>query len=324
MSFRTFLPFTPENVNNFQLALSEMIQYSAGIIQVGVDGEQFQNEYAQRCVIAANLAMLEMQAKGLIITSYRVGYLFVRQGQADYVIEDEHSTNAYTQNQIATTVTSGNTFTLSAAVNSQVVVPVLPGDYVGLTLDTGDLFWTKCASFSSPTLVTTDSMPSGSSISAGQYVLNYTNQLRQISRVHQVWRRDGYVNNVPINMISQQEYDVLPNHSVQGIPSQALYKRDIPKGVLQLWAAPQNSMSIIGFWYESKLGQLRYMTDVIDLDQFYYPAFSYLLALRLCDVFGVNASVKASIERTASLIMADALSFDDEVTPVKISPNRRT
>jgi len=322
MSFRSFLPFTPENVNNFQLTLAEMIKYSAELIQVGVDGEPFQDDYAKKAIIAANLAMLEMQAKGLIITSYRVGYLFVTQGQHTYVIEDEHSTNDYQQNQISVTATGGNTFTLQPAGTAASIEPILPGDYVGLTLNTGNLFWTKCQSFTSPTLVTTDSIPS--EIGAGQYVLSYTKTIKQISRIHQIWRRDNYISDVPIQMLGQQEYDVLPfKFTTQGLSSQAYYKRAIPKGILELWAVPMNSMSIFGFWYESKLGQLMEMTSVIDLDQFYYPAFTYLLATRLCDVFAVNPAVKQSIGQTASIIMSEALSYDDEVTPVKISPNRR-
>ena len=78
MSFREFLPFTPEDSNYFQLTLNEMITYSAGLIQVGIDGEGLAAYDYARCVNAANLAILEMQNQGLHLSSYKVGYLFCR------------------------------------------------------------------------------------------------------------------------------------------------------------------------------------------------------------------------------------------------------
>jgi hypothetical protein len=64
-------------------------------------------------------------------------------------------------------------------------------------------------------------------------------------------------------------------------------------------------------------------TDAIDLDQFYIPAFVYTVALRLCDTFAVSNDVYGRIKEAQADIMAQALSYDDEGTPVKISPNRR-
>lgn len=319
MSFREFLPYQPETSNYFQMTLEEIIADSLGIIQVGTDGESIEPEYYQRMVNVVNRCVLEMQAQGLHLTSYKVGYLFLQPNQYKYVIEDENSTNEYWYRQLSENSISGQTV-LEISDSQDLEVD----DIIGITLDDGSIQWTTVSSINTviPTVTVSDALTGD----AGQsnQIFNYRETLRQISRIHQMWRRDNYVNDVPITQIGQQEYDVLPFKTTSpGLPSQWYYHRAIPKGVLYLWTVPINSTYIIGFWYESKLGQMKNPTDVMDLDQFYYPAFTYLIALRACDAFASSSEMKASIKSTFDELMAQALSYDDEGSPVKISPNIR-
>lgn len=319
MSFREFLPYEPATSNHFQMTLTEIISDSLGIIQIGVDGEEVEPEYYKRMVNVVNRCVLEMQAQGLHLTSYKVGYLFLQPNQYRYVIEDENSTNEYWSRQLSADEATGQTvLSIDGTDDLQV------DDDIGITLDDGSIQWTTVESIDTvtPTVTIADALTGD----AGEdnYIFNYRTALRQISRVHQMWRRDNYVNDVPITQLSQQEYDVLPFKTTSpGLPSQWYYHRALPKGVLYLWTIPVNSTYIIGFWYECKLGQMKDATDAMDLDQFYYPAFTYLCALRACDTFGVSTEVKASVKATADELMAQALSYDDEGSPVKISPGYR-
>lgn len=320
MSFREFLPYTPYDGNYFQQTLGELIQYAAGLIQVGIDGEALSPEYYDRARNAVNLAVLEMQAKGLHLSSYKVGYLFLQPNQYKYVIEDENATNEYFSRQITTDAIATDTvIEVTDTTDLQV------DDLIGITLDSGELQWTTVTAYDSVLLTVTIADALTDSASEDNQIFNYRVALKQISRIHQMWRRDNYVNDVPISMIGQQEYDVLPFKTTSpGLPSQAYYHRAIPKGVLYLWTIPVNSTYIIGFWYEQKLGQMKSQQDVMDLDQFYYPCFAYLCALRLCDVFAASTEMKMSIQATYNDLLADALTYDDEGLAVKISPNVRS
>lgn len=319
MSFRSFLPYEPTTANYFQLTLEEVIQDACGLIQVGVDGEGLEPEYYERARVAVNRVILEMQAQGLHLTSYKVGYLFLQPDQYQYVVEDENATNTYYERTLSADEASGQTvLSVSGTDDAQV------DDIIGITLDDGSLQWTTISSIDTvnSTITVADALTDDAA--DGNYIFNYRVPLRQISRIHQIWRRDNYVTDIPINMISQQEYDVLPYKTTSnGVPSIAYYYRGLPKGTMFLWPLPSTSQSIIGFWYECKLGQMKDPTDAIDLDQFYIPAFVYTVALRLCDTFAVSNDVYTRIKDAQADIMAQALSYDDEGTPVKISPNRR-
>jgi hypothetical protein len=319
MSFREFLPYTPYDGNYFQQTLGELIQYSAGLIQVGVDGETMAPEYSERARNAVNLAVLEMQAKGLHLSSYKLGYLFLNPNQGTYIIEDENATNQYYQRTLSADEATGQTV-LSISDTDDLE----NDDTIGIILDDGSIQWTTVVSYDSVLLTVTVADALTDDAASGNYIFNYRVALKQISRIHQILRRDNYVNDVPLTIISQQEWNTLNNkRTATGLPNQMYYQRTIPKGTLKMWPVPQNSYSIVWFWYEQKLGQMKDMTDVMDLDQFYYPAFAYLVAVRLCDVFAASSETKMSIQQTYNELLADAMRYDDEGTPIKISPNRR-
>lgn len=317
MSFREFLPYTPSDANYFQMTLEEIIQDALGLIQVGVDGEELAAEYYERARVTVNRVVLELQAQGLHLTSYRVGYLFLQPDQYKYVIEDENATNEYWTRTLSAAEASGQTVLSVSDVDDLEV-----DDTIGITLDDGSIQWTTVSAVGADTVTVADALTDDAA--SGNYLINYRVALRQISRIHQFWRRDNYVTDIPIMMVGQQEYDVLPYKTTSnGVPSIAYFYRGIPKGTLFLWPLPSTAVPIIGFWYECKIGQMKNATDTIDFDQFYYPAFVYTVALRCCDTFSVSSEVKASIQATQAEILAQALTYDDEGTPVKISPNRR-
>lgn len=319
MSFRQFLPYTPSDGNYFQLTLEELINSAAGLVQVGVDGETLEPEYYERARVAANLVILELQAQGLHLTSYNVGYLFLQPNQYQYVIEDENATNTYYENTLSASQIAGDTVLSVSSTDDYLV-----DDTIGITLNDTSLQWSTVESIDTVNSTITIADALTGDAASGNYVFNYRSDLKQISRIHQIWRRDNYVNDIPINVIGQQEYDALPYKTTSnGSPSIAYYHRAIPKGVLNLWPVPSSSYPIMGFWYERKLGQLKDSTDTIDLDQFYYPAVLYTLALRLCTVFASSNDVYSRIKSEQQSILAQALSYDDEQQPIKISPNRR-
>jgi hypothetical protein len=317
MSFRSFLPYTPQTENNFQLTLEEMISDALGIIQVGVDGEEVEPEYYARARVVANRVVLEMQMMGLHLSSYKVGYLFLQPDQYQYVIENENATNTYYQRTLSAAEATGQT-----VLSVDDVTDLEVDDTIGITLDDGSIQWTTVSAVGADTVTVSDALTDDAA--SGNYLFNYRVALRQISRIHQIWRRDNYVSDIPITMISQQEYDALPYKTTSsGVPSISYYHRSIPKGTLYLWPLPSTAIPIMGFWYECKLGQLENTTDVIDMDQFYIPFFVQRLALRCGEAFAISSEALARVKQTDEELMALSLSYDDEATPIKISPNRR-
>lgn len=322
MTFQSFIPFTPETVNNFQLTATELGAQVFAELGMGQFGEGTQPEYYNLFLTQINLVVMEMITQGLHINTYKTGTLFLQPQQETYVIEDEYATNLYYKRQLTNDVAAGD---IVMPVDNAVTVTV--GDYIGVTLDNGYLFWTTvfAKDVINKTVTLSDVIPSAAT--TGNYLLNYTTQIRQIKRIHQFWRTDSYVNDVPITMISRQEYDVLPYKTASvasGLPSQAYYDRSLPKGTLKLWTPPQNATYIVNFWYECVAAQMMVATDLLDFDPTYLPAVIKWTAYRLGNTFGISTERYQRIKAEAEELMESALSFDDEQTPVKISLSRET
>lgn len=318
MSFREFLPYEPADGNYYQQTLNEIIAFAAGKCQVGVDGESLAPEDYQRAVVDVNNVVLEFQTHGLHLSTYNVGYLFLQPDQFKYVVEDENSTNEYWDRALTADASETDT-TLTVDDTSDLEVD----DTIGIILDDNTLQWTTVDSFVADTSITIADALTGDA-AEGNRIFNYRESLKQISRVHQIWRRENFVDDTPVEEIGQQEYDLLPNKSTStGSASLIYYHRSIPKGTMYIWPVPDSSRTIIGFWYERKMGQMKDPTDIVDLDQFWAPAFNYTVALRLCDTFAVDPTIRQSIKEVQENLLEAALSYDADDTPVKISPNER-
>lgn len=322
MTFRSFLPYEPETSNYFNLTTTELITLALNEIGIGINGENIEPEYYNRALYQLNLVITELMSQGLHIATYRTGSLFLQPNQYKYVIEDEHATDQYYKRQLTANYAAGSTV---LAVSS--VAGVAANDYYGVTMDDGSIFWTSVSTFDPIAKTVTIALPLPGSTTSGNYCLNYTTPIGQIVRINQFWRTDSYINDIPMTMISRQEYDVLPYKTSavsSGVPSQAYYERSLPKGTLFLWMPPQNGQYIVNFWYERRLGQMVNATDTLGLDQTYLPAVVKHTAYRLCNTFRIGTEVYQRVKMEAEELMDRALSFDDEQTPFKISLYRET
>ncbi len=324
MSFQEFLPFETSGENNFTLTAAELIDNALDVIQVGSDGEGVEPEDYARALNALNLVMRELQAQGLHLASYRTGFLFLDAEVERYVLEDSdnvEATNRYFQTTLSADVTSPTTtIPVTDATNISV------GDRLGVFKNDSNLFWatvTDITVTTSPAAdITIDEAINGDADS-GCDVLNYTNPLEPVSRIHYVMRRDFLTTDVPINQISRQEYEALPfKTSTPGVPSEAYYDRIIPQGELFIWSPPVNSSYIIRFWYESKIDDLKDPTDALDMDKFYLPVVVHTLALRMCSRLGISTEIYQRVKTEQQEILDNVLSYDNEVTSWSVSLNR--
>jgi hypothetical protein len=321
MTFQSFLPFTPQTSNTFTLTTTELIKQALAEIRIGIDGEDVYPEYYARALTQLNLVLAEIEAQGLHIATYRVGTLFLNPNQNKYTLEQSNFTNQY----YSTTLTA-NAATNATTLTVNSVSSISVGDYIGITLDSGALYWTTVSSKNTgASTVTIPATGLPSSSTSGNYIFNYTTTGQQVIRIHQCWRTDNYFNDIPIVQISKQEYDALPyktSNVATGLANQIYYERSIPYGTLYVWPPAQDSRSFLNFWYETRLGMMKNATDVVALDQTYLPAIVKWTAYRMCNSFGSSDAIYQRVKMEANELMDLALSFDAEATPFKVALSR--
>ncbi len=323
MSYQDFQPFDTSGISTFTLSASEIIQEALDTVGVGTDGEGIAPEDYARSLRALNLVLRELQAQGLHISSYKTGFMFMTEDEEDYVVEDQKATNEYWQTTLSADATSPTTsITVTDSTNMNL------NDTIGILKNDSTIFWSTISTITptvapAATVVIADSLDGDAD--SGCTVVNYTTAIEPIARVLKVLRHENFDTDAPISLLSRSEYEDLPYKTGNsGTPSLAYFDRQRPKGKLFVWPPPDSEKHVMRLWYEARIDDLKTPEDALDMDRAYLPAVVYTLAIRLCDRFGISNEVYQRVKVAQQEIMANVLSYDDEVTPVKVSLQRNS
>ncbi len=120
---------------------------------------------------------------------------------------------------------------------------------------------------------------------------------------------------IPMRIITRDEYLRLGNKSTNGIPIQIYYDPQRDNGVLYIYP-PANSAAVsykqIKFTYQKPFEDFDASTDNPDFPQEWYEALKYGLASRLAGEYGISLTDRQQLMQEAILIKNEALSFGTE------------
>ena len=120
---------------------------------------------------------------------------------------------------------------------------------------------------------------------------------------------------IPMRIITRDEYLRLGNKTTQGQPIQIYYDPQRDHGVLYVFP-PANSASVsykqIKFTYQRPFEDFDTATDNPDFPQEWFDALKYGLASRLAGEYGIPMDDRRQLMQEAILIKNEALSFGTE------------
>jgi hypothetical protein len=135
-------------------------------------------------------------------------------------------------------------------------------------------------------------------------------------KVIQAWIRDTASNvDVPMRILTKEEYSVLGNKTSSGKPIQIYYEPLIDYGNLYVFPTPDSnsvSYNTIYITYQRPFADINASSDVPDFPQEWYDAVIYGLALRLAPDYGIPQESRVLLGREAEAIKQMALSFGTE------------
>lgn len=132
-------------------------------------------------------------------------------------------------------------------------------------------------------------------------------------KVLQSWNRDSTSNvDVPMRILTKQEYNMLGNKTSSGDPIQIYYEPLIDYGVLHLFPTPSAtdaSTGTIYIVYQRPFEDFDASVDTPDFPQEWYDAITYGLATRLAPEYGVSIPDRKTLWQEMSIIKQEALNF---------------
>ena len=173
-------------------------------------------------------------APGLKMWSRKHGHMFLQNNTGQYAIGPSCTTgwtNTYAATTLAASAAAGAT---TLVLNS--IAGMAVGYYIGIELDSGNLFWTTIATLPSTTMTITLALPS--SASATNQIFAFQTIAQQPLFIETATLRDVNNQDTPLKIMTVQAYDYLPNK-----------------------ADPTNLQDPTAIYYENQLGSGNLYTD---------------------------------------------------------------
>jgi len=156
------------------------------------------------------------------------------------------------------------------------------------------------------------------------YTLNTPKPLKVI----QAWYRNTASNvDVPMRVITRDEYNRLGNKSSTGTPIQVYYEPRRDDGVLHVFPTPSATDAAnvsIYIVYQAPFDDFDQATDTPDFPQEWYDAVTYGLATRLAPEYGLPIPDRKTLWQEMCIIKQDALNFGLEEGSIYFQVDRRS
>jgi len=146
-------------------------------------------------------------------------------------------------------------------------------------------------------------------------------------KVIQAWYRNVTSNvDVPMRVITRDEYNRLGNKSSAGTPIQVFYEPRRDDGILHVFPTPSATDAAnvsIHIVYQAPFDDFDQSTDTPDFPQEWYDAVTYGLATRLAPEYGLPIPDRKTLWQEMSIIKQDALNFGLEEGSLYFQVDRR-
>lgn len=121
-------------------------------------------------------------------------------------------------------------------------------------------------------------------------------------------------NEIPLRMLTNEEWYSLTNKASSGIPTQFYQKRN-PTGVdmdLYLWPVQTNTDYDLKLWIQYPLRDVDSASDDVYFTQEWFLALSFELAFVLAHKYGVDIRERAQLKEASDMYYALASSYDKD------------
>lgn len=146
-------------------------------------------------------------------------------------------------------------------------------------------------------------------------------------KVIQAWNRDLNSSvDIPMRILTRQEYNILGNKTTTGNPIQIFYEPLLDYGVLHVFPTPDATSATnnkIYLVYQRPFEDFINSTDTPDFPQEWLEALKYGLAARLAPEYGVPLEQRQFLNREAGDLKVVALGFGTEEGSLYFQVERR-
>lgn len=253
---------------------------------------------------ALELMVKAWQASGIHLWKLKQATFFPIKGTSSYSFPGAHCTHTYVETDVKV---AGVTTDLTIDVDS--ITGMTSGDYFGVQLDSGAMHWTTInGAPGGDTVTITDALPSA--VAVDNTVYTYTTRIVRPLRVEDARRKDS--SDVPIDVVSRQEYYELPNKASTGAINMVYYDPQLTTGKFHIWPTGDTADDKIEIDLMLPIEDFDSSNINADFPQEWLKALKWNLAADLGMEYGLDINKQRYLDRKAEKLLEQVSPFDAE------------
>ncbi len=140
-------------------------------------------------------------------------------------------------------------------------------------------------------------------------------------KIVQAYRNETNSTNVPLNIYTQFNYNMLPQGYTSGPPVNLYYQPLRAYGEINLWPTPLVTTTTISILYQAQYADMNSALDDIDFPSYWSEAVIYGLAWRLAPEYGIPLQDRGVLAKEAEYFHQQALSYGSEEGSLYLQPD---
>lgn len=297
----------------FEQTRNEIVKFALLKCRVGAVGEDLSSEDMLNGAREANSILKFWQTQGYHIWKLPEATLFLEKGKDTYRLgKDAICSSEVNETRLKYRAYEGQ---------NEIYLEDTPkeGDYVGITLVCGGIFFTNISQVENSKITLNQSLPKEACPCAKVYY--FTNLISKPLKILQA-RRELDNSQVPMTFLEQEQFFKLVDFNQLGTPLNYSYMPKIDYGELKIWHAPDNSRTKIRFIYEQEFDVFEVSKDIPDLPAEWIEPLEWELAYRLSANYGLDINEREWIKAQAKETLEQAKRFDQETGSFYIYPSK--
>jgi hypothetical protein len=240
-------------------------------------------------------------APGLKMWTRRRATMFLQKDQSIYSLgpSGDNATESYVETSLTANAANGaSTLTVAS------VTGMTSGDFVGVKLNTGAIFWTTINGAPSFPTVTLTAVTTGAAAS-GNPVFTYTTKMRRPFEILSAQIKDSDdVHSLVNTKMMLGEYESIGVRSTEGTPQNLYFEAQRTNAKIYLDVEPDNTSSVLTMVYTSYIEDTTATTDQVDFPAEWFKPLSWQLTIDICPSYTKQVTPEMKMARDESMRIA--------------------
>lgn len=302
---------------NYSLTTNTIIRKAYEFLGVYTPSDTIAPEDVASALDWLNMMVKSWQTQGVYLWKEGIGTLFLQKGTRKYTLgpSGDHGSDTTVRTTLsASAASSATTLTVTSSTG------MTAGDYIGVELDSGTLYWTTIVSVASSTSVTITSGLT-SAATSGNQVYTYTTRIGKPLHITSATVRDENDFERPLQIDAREDYfNTITDKYQEGDVYRLYFQPRLTSTDIYLYQVPNSTKKVIEFSYYKAIEDFDNSSDDPDFPSEFTLCLVVNLAKYLAPGAGKDQKYINTIAPQADDLFTQLKEWSHEHNYIQVNP----